>query len=238
MIIDSPSPRPLDTAKRQVRAQRILDTAAALILRWGYNKTTIDDIAREAGVAKGTIYLHWQTREALFAALLRREKLALTADLRQCIATDPGSAMLHAFFRQTALALIRRPLLKAVLLRDLEVIGKLAHSERSSANAVQRLTDFQSYLEFLRAQGLVRSDLSLATQIYMLSAIFMGFFLVSPLMPNEAPLADEALADLIAETVRCTLESGRALSAEEIQTVSETLQQHLDRYLALAEEQL
>ncbi len=61
-----------DRSRRQGRADRILDAAAELILRWGYRKTTIDDIARQAGVAKGTIYLHWKTREDLFMALLTR----------------------------------------------------------------------------------------------------------------------------------------------------------------------
>ena len=62
--------------RRVARAHRILDAASSLILRWGYNKTTIDDVARQAGVAKGTIYLHWNTREELFAALIHRERLA------------------------------------------------------------------------------------------------------------------------------------------------------------------
>ena len=39
-------------SKREQRAERILDAAAELMLRWGYNNTTIDDIARLAGVAK------------------------------------------------------------------------------------------------------------------------------------------------------------------------------------------
>src|SRR6266540_7253755 len=65
---------PID--KRLERAHRILDAAFTLILRWGYNKTIIDDIARQAGVAKGTIYLHWKTREELFTSLVHRERLA------------------------------------------------------------------------------------------------------------------------------------------------------------------
>ncbi|OLD80902.1 MAG: hypothetical protein AUG54_04740 [Ktedonobacter sp. 13_1_20CM_4_53_7] len=52
-----------ERSKREQRANRILDAAAELMLRWGYNKTTIDDIARYAGVAKGTIYLHWKNHE-------------------------------------------------------------------------------------------------------------------------------------------------------------------------------
>jgi AcrR family transcriptional regulator len=62
-----------ERSKREQRADRILDAAAALMQRWGYNKTTMDDIVRLSGVAKGTIYLPWKTREDLFLALMRRE---------------------------------------------------------------------------------------------------------------------------------------------------------------------
>ena len=43
---------------RRVRADRILDTARELLLLWGYRRVTIDELARRAGVGKGTIYLH------------------------------------------------------------------------------------------------------------------------------------------------------------------------------------
>src|SRR5437764_14821899 len=75
-----------ERSKREQRANRILDAAAELMLRWGYNKTTIDDIARYAGVAKGTIYLHWKTREDLFTALMKREYIRLVEDVQQRIA--------------------------------------------------------------------------------------------------------------------------------------------------------
>src|ERR1700676_2983818 len=78
-----------ERSKREQRADRILDAAAELMLRWGYNKTTIDDVARQAGVAKGTIYLHWKTREDLFTTLMKREYIRLVQDLQQRIASDP-----------------------------------------------------------------------------------------------------------------------------------------------------
>ena len=59
--------------RREARAQRILDAASTLILHDGYDETTIEDIAREADVGKGTLYLHWTTREALFAALIDQD---------------------------------------------------------------------------------------------------------------------------------------------------------------------
>ncbi|MFL5805161.1 MAG: TetR/AcrR family transcriptional regulator [Roseiflexaceae bacterium] len=226
-----------DVSRRQERAQRILDAAAALILRWGYNKTTVDDIARQAGVAKGTIYLHWKTREALFKALMQREKLALTMDVKQRVTADPAGATLRGLLKHSALALMQRPLLKAVLLHDMEVIGKLAHSEHRSTAYIERLAGFTTYLELLRDHDLVRTDLSLRAQVYMASAIFMGFFLVAPLMPGEFTLSDEELADLLAETVHCTLESGRSVASDEVQTVSHAFMQYLNRATASAQEQ-
>jgi AcrR family transcriptional regulator len=101
--------------RREARAQRILDAASTLILRYGYHKTTIEDIAREASVGKGTIYLHWNTREALFAALMLREKVAMAADIQQRLACDPTGATLRGLLKHAALALLHRPLLKAVL---------------------------------------------------------------------------------------------------------------------------
>ncbi len=231
------STQPQDGSKRQERAHRILDAAAALILRWGYNKTTIDDIARQAGVAKGTIYLHWNTREALFAALLKREKVALAADVKRRIADDPTGATLRGLLKHSALALMQRPLMKAVLLRDMEVIGKLAHGEHSNAAYAERLAGFTTYLEFLRAHGLVRTDLSLRAQVYMLSAIFMGFFLLAPLVPDELTLADEELADLMAETVQRALESGHLAAPDEQQTVSNAFTHYLERATTIAQEQ-
>jgi AcrR family transcriptional regulator len=229
--------RQQDQTRRHARAHRILDAATALILRWGYNKTTIDDVARQAGVAKGTIYLHWKTREELFTALMRRERLALAEDLKQRIAADPVGATLRGMLKHSTLALMQRPLLKAVLLRDMDVIGKLAHSEHSSAAYAERLAGFTTYLEFLREHNLVRTDLNLRAQVYMVSAIFMGFFLIAPLMPDEFTLSDEEIADLLAETVHRTLESDRAVAPDELQALSHAFMQYANRDLAIVQEQ-
>ena len=226
-----------DLRKRQQRAQRILDAAEALILRWGYNKTTIDDIARQAGVAKGTIYLHWKTREALFAALMAREKLLFAQDFKQRITADPAGATLRGIVKHTALAVLHRPLIKAVFLRDQEVLGKLAQSEFSTAAYLERLAGFKAYLEFMREHGLARTDLSVQAQVHIWSAISAGFFLASPLMPPEITLPDDELANLMAITIHRTLESDQPISPAEYQAVSQIFLQYLDRSTAAAEEQ-
>jgi AcrR family transcriptional regulator len=224
--------------RREARAQRILDAASTLILRYGYHKTTIDDIARQAGVGKGTLYLHWNTREALFAALILREKVAMAEDIKQRLACDAAGATLRGLLKHAALALMHRPLLKAVLLRDTEIYGKLAQREQSSTTSAEVLAGITTYLEVLREQGLVRADLSLHTQAALFGSIFLGFFLAAPLLPGAFKPSDEELAELMAETGHRTLEPGGPAPSGALQIASHTLTQFLGRSVARAQEQL
>src|SRR5471032_1883492 len=60
-------------------ATRVLDGALACIARVGVGKTTLDDVAREAGCARATVYRTFPGKQALFRALLDREVEALGA---------------------------------------------------------------------------------------------------------------------------------------------------------------
>ena len=51
----------------------ILVEAARAFARWGFKKTSVDEIAKAAGVAKGTIYLAADSKEDLFYQALHRE---------------------------------------------------------------------------------------------------------------------------------------------------------------------
>jgi len=53
------------------RRQAILEAALDQFLAEGFSATTLDGIARQAGVAKGTIYLYFADKEALFRALVQ-----------------------------------------------------------------------------------------------------------------------------------------------------------------------
>jgi hypothetical protein len=168
-----------------------------------------------------------------------RERLALAEDFRQRLLGDPIGATLRGMLKHSALALMQRPLLKAALLRGMEVIAKLVHSEHSADMLTERLMGFTTYLEFLRQHDLVRTDLDLRVQVYMLGAIFMGFFLLAPLMPEGWTLADEEqLADVMAETMHRALEPQRTISPDELQTAAQAFLQYVNRDVAMIQEQL
>lgn len=57
--------------------EQILAAAEAVILRYGIPKTTMDDIGREAGVSRPTVYRYFGDRDALVAALIERRSRML-----------------------------------------------------------------------------------------------------------------------------------------------------------------
>jgi AcrR family transcriptional regulator len=58
--------------RKQARAPEILDAALACFAQKGFAATRLDDIAAKAGITKGTIYLYFDSKQALFEALARQ----------------------------------------------------------------------------------------------------------------------------------------------------------------------
>ena len=68
MAPDSPSAsRATDDARRR----KLLDTALTVFLRYGYRKTSMDEVARAAQVSRQGLYLHFATKEELFRATVQ-----------------------------------------------------------------------------------------------------------------------------------------------------------------------
>jgi AcrR family transcriptional regulator len=75
------SQAPLDEATD--KRDRILDAAQELFVRYGVKRTSIDDVAREAGIAKGTVYLSFESKAELFAAIADRLCASTFADVQR-----------------------------------------------------------------------------------------------------------------------------------------------------------
>ena len=175
--------------------ERILAAAAEQLTRYGYAKTTLDAVARAAGVAKGTLYLRWRTREDLFVAVLRRERAAMQAEIVAELGTGPAD--LRSLLAAQVRASCRRHLMSALMLRDAEVLGGLARAaeERGLSN-----TGFVGYLMGLREQGLIDTERSLAEQVTVVSSMFIGYFASTPMIPPSLR-ADGCAAEIVAETI-------------------------------------
>ena len=69
-------------------AQAIIEAAFEDFIDAGFAATRLDDVARRAGVAKGTIYLHFKDKEALFEELVRTAIVPLVGRLDGAAARD------------------------------------------------------------------------------------------------------------------------------------------------------
>src|ERR1700675_1664909 len=68
-------------ARAAERRQAIIDAALDEFVARGFAATRLDDVAKRAGVAKGTIYLHFTDKEALFQELIRTALVPLIGTL-------------------------------------------------------------------------------------------------------------------------------------------------------------
>ncbi|MBE3561165.1 MAG: TetR/AcrR family transcriptional regulator [Ktedonobacteraceae bacterium] len=69
----SQEPRSLREKQRREREMLILGAAEEVLLEKGYHETSMDEIAARVGVAKGTIYLHFPSKEDLVIAIFARD---------------------------------------------------------------------------------------------------------------------------------------------------------------------
>ncbi len=67
---------------------KILDATDRLLARYGYRKMTIDDLAREVGIGKGSIYLHFRSKEEVVYAHIDRVIQCLLQRLKAIAETD------------------------------------------------------------------------------------------------------------------------------------------------------
>lgn len=80
-----------DAAQPQTTRDAILDATDRLLARYGYKKMTIDDLAHEVGIGKGSVYLHFESKEEIALSHIDRIIEKLKARLRS-IAEKPVPA--------------------------------------------------------------------------------------------------------------------------------------------------
>lgn len=150
------------------KPQHIIDAAIRVFARNGYYNSRVSDIAREAGIAAGTIYLYFKTKDEILVTLFR-QKMARWVDFaRREIARQPGAvAKLRRLVALHFRVLEENPELAEVVQVELRqgqkfLRGASAH-EVSSYFAL-----ITSVLEEGVAAGVIRSDVPVKIATKML----------------------------------------------------------------------
>jgi len=87
------------------RRQQILSAARDVFAKRGYHQATIDDVVAQAGVARGTFYLYFDDKRAVFSDLIDRFAARLTMAIVSIVTDDPARSV-GAQVRQNIRAII------------------------------------------------------------------------------------------------------------------------------------
>lgn len=131
--------------------EAILEAALTEVLEHGVRRTSASDIARRAGVSRQTLYRYWSDVQAVFAALVTRELLAVLPPLTRAASLDDLVAQLI----ETADAIRRLPIVDRLRDTDPELFSRYI-LERLGTSQRAMLGDLAGRVRAGQAAGHVR----------------------------------------------------------------------------------
>lgn len=172
---------------------RLIAAAEAQFRRFGYRRATVDDITTEAGTGKGSLYLHFESKQDVYLAVVTESLERFVAEASEVLAShDAVPRRLAALVEATARHYGRDELLRASLFGHHDLVaGRVAElaaeiqRDRIRALLAEVITEGQ-------ADGSIRADLDPATAAPVLFE--MGWAIVRAELEGSSGLAlDEAL---------------------------------------------
>ncbi|HEY5893471.1 MAG TPA: TetR/AcrR family transcriptional regulator [Chthoniobacterales bacterium] len=165
------------------RRERLLDTAAKLFARWGFDKTSVDDIARETGVSKGAVYLDFPGKNALFTALLHREFARHAAEWLRRFEQDHGDWSFARMIQHSLAAVNTNPFVKAIMTRDKRLLGSFL--QRDTELLKNTISARAELFARLQEVGAIRDDISAQTLAFLTTSISFGLISSDDFIPGE-----------------------------------------------------
>jgi len=125
MTAHSPGPNPQPRTQGGDKRERILDAAERVFAEHGFYTAKVADIARHAGVADGTIYLYFKSKDDLLISLFESRMERVCRDLTTAVAAVAGAPERLRAFVRTYLEMVRQnPKVAEVLTIELRQSSK------------------------------------------------------------------------------------------------------------------
>ena len=192
----------MSQSENEERRQRILDVAAQLITHYGYDKTTVSDIAREAGISKGAIYLHFESKEALFEALILQELETYTQVWLDRLEADEAGGTMAGLYKNSLYAMNSSPFMSALFRQDAHVFGNYV---RKPGNLFQTFRQQQSesprliFVQMMQEAGAIRQDLDAKVIAHVMDILAYGLAGMEDLLPHgDIPPLDDVIEGIAA----------------------------------------
>src|ERR1700757_642925 len=179
--------------RRNARADdtraRIFASAVRLFAEQGYADTTVDRIVRDAGVAKGTFFVHFATKEAVVTELVRNQIRAARRARDKVLAGggSPVDALRTTVMTLGEQAGQNRPLSRAVVTANI-VSAELGGYAESVFDGI--IAEMKDDVRSARRAGLLATTASAETIAGTLVTSYLGATLHFATAPGAPPLLD------------------------------------------------
>ncbi|MCA9651126.1 MAG: TetR/AcrR family transcriptional regulator [Myxococcales bacterium] len=181
--------------------ERLLQAGREGFPRVGLAKLTIADLAREAGIGKGSFYRFYDSKEELFLAIQEEEEARFKAALLEEVArASDGRKALTTLMLATATRLDDHPFLR--LLLDPSTLGELTlrmPPERLAAHRENDRDFFVSLVHEWKQRGWLRPELDPNLAFDVLTAVFVVSVQRELIGEETSRRATAELADALAD---------------------------------------
>ncbi len=195
---------------RSRKAARVLESARGLVLDHGIRKVTVAEIAKAAGVGKGTVYLYWPSKEDLIVGLFAREvlrHLELIADRLTAAPADAMPSRLAPLLLRTG---HESPLVQRLTATDVDLLRQLVQQSgaRELFDGAMPAALCDAVMPVLGRHRLLRTDRPVPDQSFTMHALLTGFG-AAAFEPESAPKRVNDLDAILADTVARVVDAER-----------------------------
>lgn len=183
-----------DKSDNTERENRILDAATDLITHYGYDKTTVSDIAKKAGISKGAIYLHFDSKDALFEALLQRELIAYSERWLNRIEADPQGGTIGVLYKSTLYTINESAFMSAIFKQDKRVLGSYIRRPDNMFRDERYSSNRYVFVKMMQDAGAMRDDIDADIVAHIMNMLAYGLVAMDEVMDeSNIPPTDDII---------------------------------------------
>ncbi|NIC39343.1 TetR family transcriptional regulator [Halomonas desiderata] len=168
-------------AEAAATREALLDAAEEVFLEKGVARTSLEQIARHAGMTRGAVYWHFKNKADLFQAMLNRVRMPFQELVEEIGGPSLADAPLEAIRLAcvSGFARLERPRYRrvhAILIHHCEVFGDIDPLAMQNEMAEESCGALRDYLESAARLGQLREDLSPELAARLLQSMLGGLF--------------------------------------------------------------
>ncbi|MEV4091695.1 TetR/AcrR family transcriptional regulator [Streptosporangium saharense] len=162
------------TTEEKARITRVLlDAGEELFTTQGLKKTSLDELVASAGIAKGSFYAFFDSKESLYLEVMLRRTPRVAARVATALTGPPGEESLVAVMRAVTGVLTDDPLYRRLLARpdELEAVTRRVGPEQIARVTPQIVTPLLDYLAEGQRAGVVVADIPPETLVGVIRGV-------------------------------------------------------------------